>query len=148
MNNHELLQKKLRQQKHHHFLQALTGVRVLCEECMDAHLAEILQKLPAAGFYNNDKLPDDKIQSHTEKPELYRWIIQKMEVTKGMHCYLLHDGILTALLIEDPLAAVQSLWDSTNAFALLNSGMDILHEISNDSRDEQHYLFDTYYLEK
>ncbi|MBE6848818.1 MAG: hypothetical protein E7502_02805 [Ruminococcus sp.] len=146
MNNHELLQKKLRQQKHHRFLQTLTGVRVLCEECTDAHLAEILQKLPDVAFYNNDKLPDDKIPCHTEKAELYHWIIQKMQINEGLHCYLLHDGMWAALLIENSLAAVQSLWESTNGFALLNVEQNILCEVCSDSRDEQHYLFDVYHL--
>lgn len=146
MNNHELLQKKLRQQKHNHFLQSLTGIRVLCNECTDSRLSEILYSLHSAGYFSDAKQPDDKIPSCTEKTEFYRWIVQKMELTQDMQCYLLHDGMWTALQIEDPLATVQSLWASTNGFALLNAGMDMLREVSNDSRDEQHYLFDLYHL--
>ncbi len=148
MNNHELLQKKLHQQKHRRFLQFLTGIHVLCGECMDSRLSGILHDLHSAGYFSEEKQPDDKIPSCTEKTEFYRWIVQKMELTQDSQCYLLHENIWSAIQITDPFSAVQGLWEKTNGFALLNTGMDTLYEISNDSRDEQHYLFDTYYFEK
>lgn len=146
MNNHELLQKKLHQQKHKRFLQSLTGVRVLCEECTNSRLSEILCSLHSAGYFSDAKQPDDKIPFCTEKTEFYRWIVQKMVLTQDMQCYLLHENLWSALQITDPFSAVQSLWEETNGFALLNARMDTLCEISNDSRDEQHYLFDLYHL--
>lgn len=73
-----------------------------------------------------------------------------MELRENQKLFLVVNHILVKMQIVNSFEVAESLWNhvhpDSKGITILNEQMTILWEVGNDSRDEQNYLFDKYYL--
>ena len=102
------------------------------------------------GYYSQTKQPDSKILANSDELAIYQWIINCMQLKNNEIVYILVKKIWVEIVILDSLQAVKNLWNAIDSYSksitMLNASMNLLLEVSNDSRDEENYLFDKYNL--
>lgn len=141
MIDKKLLEFKLRMQKIRNILKDLNGLKIL--EISEIHFDfKILKK---SGYYADQKIPNSKISIYSKASDLYDWIIQCLQLEDGKILFLLLDSFPIKVKILNVEIAVKNLWQARE-ITILDVQQTVLSEICCDSRDEQHYLFDFYYL--
>lgn len=100
-----------------------------------------------ADYYSNEKIPDAKADIHLSDSEIVNRIIKKIPVEENQILYVQIADVFIKIQIKNPVIAVHSLWHYTQKTLLfLNAEKTVMYEFGEDSRDEQHYLFDIYYI--
>lgn len=141
MIDKKLLEFKIRTQKIRNILKNLNGLKIL-------EISEIpfdFKILKKSGYYADRKIPNSKISIYSKASDLYAWIIQCLQLEDGKILFLLLDSFPIKVKILNAEIAVQNLWQARE-ITILDIQHTVLSEICCDSRDEQHYLFDFYYL--
>lgn len=148
--NKELLEKKIKLQKVKNILKELNGVAVIQIYDEISKYDSILNRLLEAGYYSDEKQPDSNISADSDESVIYQWIIDCMELRENQKLFLVVNHILVKMQIVNSFEVAESLWNhvhpDSKGITILNEQMTILWEVGNDSRDEQNYLFDKYYL--
>ncbi|MDE5793018.1 MAG: hypothetical protein K2H66_05790, partial [Oscillospiraceae bacterium] len=137
-------------QKVKNILKELKGIAILKIHDENAKLESILNHLSEIGYYSQTKQPDSKILANSDELAIYQWIINCMQLKNNEIVYILVKKIWVEIVILDSLQAVKNLWNAIDSYSksitMLNASMNLLLEVSNDSRDEENYLFDKYNL--
>ncbi|MDE5738002.1 MAG: hypothetical protein K2H93_06540 [Oscillospiraceae bacterium] len=137
-------------QKVKNILNELKGIAILKLHAENAELEAILNHLSEIGYYSQTKQPDSKILANSDELAVYQWIMNCMQLKNNEIVYILVKKIWVEIVILDSLQAVKSLWNGIDSYSksitMLNASMRLLLEVSNDSRDEENYLFDKYHL--
>ena len=137
-------------QKVKNILKKLKGITILKIHDENAKLKSILNNLSEIDYYSQTKQPDSKILVNSDELAIYQWIMNCMQLKNNEIVYILVKNIWVEIVILDSLQAVKSLWSRIDSYSksitMLNASMSLLLEVSNDSRDEENYLFDKYNL--
>lgn len=147
MVDREKLQTKIRFQKTKNLIVSIEGIRVIDYKEQNKFDKEYLQNVK---YYSMDKTADSKISAQSNDDEIVDWIYTLMNFQIGQIWYLWVNGFLVKIQFLDIRTAILSLWKNmdptSKGFVLFDENRDTMYEFGNDSRDEENFLFDKYFL--
>ena len=85
-----------------------------------------------------------------EEDAIAEWLVTTLGLEAGAVYYYSCEGLWARLRLQEPMTAVRSLWKQkagqgyTVGFVLVTEDLGCLLEAGSDSRDEAHYLADSW----
>jgi len=154
MNGKSELRKKLDKTRIYHLATHLQVIKysahgdtlVEINECSD----EFTDALISSGFCENNKVPDSILDCGASIDEIIRWCISCFTPACQHIYHLIINEFWIPFSFFDIESGFSSLWQiifkNYNSITIFDPDSGIVYDFSNDSRDEQHFLFDEYHL--
>lgn len=147
----KVLEEKLQLQRAKNRLRELQGVVV--ETLLDKDNALRLDKLLTEYLRMSCPVaipPKSRLPMTAEEDAIAEWLVTTLGLEAGAVYYYSCEGLWARLRLQEPVTAVRSLWKQkagqgyTVGFVLVTEDLGCLLEAGSDSRDEAHYLADSW----